>query len=533
MSPDTPARGAPDPAAPLLQVSHVSKAYGSTQALSDATLAVGSGEIHGLLGQNGSGKSTLIKILAGVVEADSGTMRLRGDDTPLPQTAAEAERLGLRFVHQHLGLVETLTVGENLLLHRFANGHRPIRWRGLFEEAERALELYGLTVDPRATVSALTPLERAQVAIARALAPLRTDGESRQGVLVLDEPTVYLPKKEVGFLFELLDRVVADGHGVLLVTHRLSELLGHTSRISILRDARIVATRETAGTSEDDLVELAVGSDWGDDEVLAPAGDRVDVPSDVPDVVVRGLHTKRLRNMELRLRPGRILGFTGLAESGYDEALYALFGASDRAAGSLELGGNEIDLGRWTPAAAIAAGVALVPVDRMVQGVAGTATIEESLTLPVLRRYFRGGRLRLGEAAASGREAIGRYGIVATGPAARVDTLSGGNQQKVLIAKWLQRQPSLLLLHEPTQGVDVRARHDIWRYVRSAAEECPVLVASSDYDELAELCTEVAIVADGVVHKTLSGDRLTADAIAAECLKRPASGATRNEGDAA
>lgn len=516
---------------PLLQASKLSKAYGSTQALRDATLTINGGEIHGLLGQNGSGKSTLIKILAGVVSPDAGSLHLRGEDVPLPLTAAESGRLGLRFVHQNLGLVDSLTVGENLFLHRLASGYGHIRWGALFNDAKDALDLYGLSVDPRTLVGSLTPLERAQVAIARALGPLGRDSTGDQhAVLVLDEPTVYLPKKEVGVLFELLERVVSDGHGALLVTHRLNELLDHTSRVSILRDARVVATRETATTTEDELVELAVGSEWREDDPAGPVS--MPVEADQPDhcAAVIGLRAKHLRGLDIRLRPGQILGFTGLAESGYEEVLYALFGGSDRAAGVLELDGTRLDLAKLVPAKAIRAGIALVPVNRLVQGVAGGASIEESLTLPVVRRYFRGGRLRLGDAEAASLDAISRYGIVATGPAARVDTLSGGNQQKVLMAKWLQRQPSLLLLHEPTQGVDVRARHDIWTYIREAAAGCPVLVASSDYDELAQLCTEVAIVVGGKIHRTLSGDRLSADAIAAECLKGPGNGTTMNEG---
>ncbi|KAF0957165.1 sugar ABC transporter ATP-binding protein [Rhodococcus sp. T7] len=516
---------------PLLQLSNVSKSYGSTRALSDATLSLNGGEIHGLLGQNGSGKSTLIKVLAGVVTPDSGSLRLRGEDIPLPLTTSESDRLGLRFVHQNLGLVDSLSVGENLLIHRFASGHRHINWGSLFAEARSALDLYGLNIDPRATVGSLTSLERAQVAIARALAPMRDDrAERRSAILVLDEPTVYLPKKEVGVLFDMLDRVIDDGHGVLLVTHRLSELLEHTSRVSILRDARIRDTVETSTTTENTLVELAVGSGWRDSDSTVPAPANPDGDTLEHSVAVQDLHTQHLSGFGMRLRAGQILGLTGLAESGYEEVLYALFGASDKARGVLELDGTRVQLDKLNPAAAIAAGIALVPVNRLAQGVAGSASIEESVTLPVLNHYFRKGRLRLAEATAGSTDAIKRYGIVATGPAARVDTLSGGNQQKVLIAKWLQKQPSLLLLHEPSQGVDVRARHDIWRYVREAAAGCPVLVASSDYDELAELCTEVAIVADGIVLKTLTGDQLSADVIAAETLKLPGRPGMSSEG---
>ncbi|WP_196073058.1 sugar ABC transporter ATP-binding protein [Nakamurella alba] len=515
------------PGEPLLRISGLSKAYGTTQALSHADLTVESGEIHGLLGQNGSGKSTLVKCIAGVVTPDGGRIFVRGEEIPLPLTAARSEQLGLRFVHQNLGLVDSLSVAENLMLEKFSGGQRHIRWSGVFADAEKMLGQYGLRVDPRVAVRTLTPLMRAQVAIARALAPLRAGGgEDRRALLVLDEPTVYLPKKEVGALFDLLRRVVGHGHGVLLVTHRLTELLENTARVSVLRDARIIETLVTAGSSEDEMVGMAVGSEWhsGTDPLeqaqavtsVAPAE-----PGGAGTVTVSGLASRHLRGVDLELLPGEIHGFTGLAESGYEELLYAMFGAEERAAGSLTLGNLRLDLSRLLPRQAIRNGVALVPANRLQQGIAGVASIEESLSLPVLERYFRAGRLRLGRMTAAGGEVISKYGIVAGGPSTRVDTLSGGNQQKVLIAKWLQRRTALLLLHEPTQGVDIAARNDIWQFVREAASNCPVLVASSDYDELATLCTRVSIVANGRIATTLAGRRMTADGIAAECLKVP------------
>ena len=509
------------PGGTLLQVSHLSKAYGTTQALTDVTMGIEAGEIHGLLGANGSGKSTLIKILAGVVEPDRGELRLRGEDVRLPLTAADSERHGLRFVHQNLGLVGTLSVCENLSMASFAVGNHRVKWRALFAQAKATLERYELRVDPRATVDALSPLQRAQVAIARALSSLSTE-EHRNALLVLDEPTVYLPMKEVGTLFELLHRVVGHGHAALLVTHRLSELLENSQRVSVLRDSKIVATKLTAETTETELVEMAVGSGW---QTVSGASIRIEEKgtwdSGGDSVQVRGLRTRKLRDVNLQLSVGEIHGLTGLADSGYEEILYSLFGANDRASGNLSLRGQDLDLSKLDPASAIKAKISLVPVDRLVQGVAGSSTIEESLSLPVLGRYFQTGFLRLRLASAASRELISSYGIVASGNRAQIDTLSGGNQQKVLVAKWLQRQPDLLLLSEPTQGVDVRARHDIWQYVRRAAGAAPVLIASSDYDELANLCTAVSIVAAGKIAKTLTGENLSADVIAAECLQGP------------
>ena len=505
--------------APLLSVQHVTKTYGSTTALNNAALELNGGEIHGLLGHNGSGKSTLIKILAGVVAPDSGQLSVHGEDVPLPLSAAEADRRGLRFVHQNLGLVDSLTVAENLLLSKFALGHRPIKWPAVFTQARGILDTYELEVDPRAVMSTLSPLQRAQVAIARALSTLAADeADNRAAVLVLDEPTVYLPKREVGNLFKLLHRVAGHGHAILLVTHRLVELIEHTDRVSILRDAHVIATKETAQTTEDELVELAVGSSWRTAEVPTIQA-RVDETDPIHHTLIQDLRTKRLTGVDLTLTPGEIHGLTGLSESGYEQILYALFGAAEGVSGTLVQGHRHLGLSTLTPALAIKYGICLIPVNRLAQGVAGPATIAENTSLPILGRYFRRGRLRLSEEATATDGLIQKYGTVAGSRDARVDTLSGGNQQKVLIAKWLQQQPSLLLLHEPTQGVDIRARHDIWKSVRAAAVDSPVLVATSDYDELATLCTSVSIIADGRIRKTLSGSALTADLIAAECLK--------------
>ena len=506
----------------LVSMSGVGKTYGVTRALVDVSIDIRPGEIHGLLGQNGSGKSTLIKVLAGVVEPDEGTLTVRGREVSLPLKPVDAERLGFRFVHQNLGLVPSISVAENLFLSQFALGKaRHIRWGRLYRAAETLLAEYDIAVDPRLPLEKLSPLERAQVAIVRAVAPVAdAEEETHRNVVVLDEPTVYLPRLEVGALFTLLDRVVADGAGVLLVTHRMDELLDHTDHVTILRDARVVGTRTTADTTEDELVELIVGSEWSRQESTVQ---RTPVAAahtaEQESSYLRGLSTKSLHSLSLDLTPGAIIGLTGLAGSGYEEILYAAFGASVGVSGTMTLDGTDIDIKSLTPRRAMEHGIGLVPADRLRQGVAGTISIEENLSLPLLTKYFRGGALRPRLIAQSSDRLVADYSIKPDDRKAAIATLSGGNQQKVVLAKWLQSEPRVLLLHEPTQGVDVRARHDIWGFVRRlAAAGSTVLVASSDYEELATLCTRVTIVADGDVANTLSGSQMTMDAISAECL---------------
>jgi len=509
------------PAPPIVELQGVTKRYAGTTALLDAGITIEPGQIHGLLGQNGSGKSTLIKVLAGVVAPDAGTLRVRGEAVSLPLTPLEAERRGFRFVHQNLGLVPALTVAENLFLTGFAHGVvKPIGWRQLFADAGALLAQYDVDADPHAPLDRLSPLQRAQVAIVRALAPARDNGEKADGgnLLVLDEPTVYLPRKEVASLFALVDRVVSRGAGVLIVTHRMDEILEHTHQATVLRDARVVSSRATGATDEAELVKDIVGVEWARERrTTSSAADVSEVDGD--PVQLAGLATRRLHDLQLEVCPGRILGLTGLAGSGYDELIYACFGASAKSAGRLRIGDTELDLARLTPRGAMDHGICLVPADRLRQGVAATMTIEENLSLPLLGRYFSGGALRLGRMRRAGDGLIGEYSIKCRDREAEVSSLSGGNQQKVVIAKWLQTRPRLILLHEPTQGVDVRARHDIWTSIRAlAAAGSVVLVASSDYEELATLCTQVAIVADGRITRSMSGDDLSIDAISTACL---------------
>ncbi|MCU1655740.1 MAG: Monosaccharide-transporting ATPase [Pseudonocardiales bacterium] len=502
-------------------MSGVTKRYGVTTALDSVSIEIKAGQIHGLLGQNGSGKSTLIKVLAGVVGPDEGAMTVQGREVGLPLKPVDAERLGFRFVHQNLGLVPSISVAENLFLSKFALGRaQHIRWGKLFSDAEQLLSEYQIGVNPRSPLEKLSPLERAQVAIVRAVAPVAdATEESQRNLVVLDEPTVYLPRLEVGAMFSLLDRIVADGAGVLLVTHRMDELLDHTDQVTILRDSRVVGNRATHDATEAELVDLIVGAEWSREsstaDMVAP------VPAQRSTSYFDALSTKTLRNLSLDLAPGAIVGLTGLAGSGYEEILYAAFGASVGATGSLFIEGRTLDIKSLTPRKAMDLGIGLVPADRLRQGVAVTVSIEENLSLPLLSKYFRGGTLRPKAIARASDKLVTDYSIKPDNRKAPLGTLSGGNQQKVVLAKWLQNQPRILLLHEPTQGVDVRARHDIWGFVRQLAQlGSTVLVASSDYEELATLCTSVAIVAEGNVVNTLSGGGMTMDAISAECLAR-------------
>ena len=503
---------------PLLEASGITKRYGGTLALDHAGLEIAPGEIHGLLGENGSGKSTLIKVLAGVVAPEAGNLRLFDEKVDFPLRPGEPHRRGLRFVHQSLGLIPSMTIGENLLIERFALARKTtfINWRRFYDDASRLLEHYGLHLDPRGRLADLAPIDRSLVAIVRALAADAELGTAQPRLLILDEPTVFLPRGEVTRVFSMLRNLVSTGVGVLFVSHRMDEVREHTDRVTVLRDGRNAGTVVTSEVSDDELVHMIVGR-----SIAAPSTDLAD--PDVREGVALeliGMRSRTLHDIDLSVAPGEILGLTGLAGAGYEEILYALFGAHPSASGRAILDGRPLALRGLTPQTAMRAGIALIPADRMRDGLAGTATLEENVTLNTVDRYFRRMLLRRPELRKTADQLTGEFGIRPANAGLQMNSFSGGNQQRVLLAKWLTVKPRILLLHEPTQGVDVGARADISNFLRQLASTgTSVICASAEYDQLAALCNRVVIIADGRLGAELYGTSLTKDRILSECLR--------------
>ena len=475
--------------------------------------------MHALLGQNGSGKSTLIKVLAGYHAADEGVVELRGERLELPLPTAELRRRGLAFVHQELGLVDTMSVLENLRVGRFRTGPgRRIRWRSERRRARALLRSFDLEVDPRTPVGRLSRTARAIVAIIRALDDMRalgTDGELDEepranGLLVLDEPTASLPEDEVRLLFDAMRRVADTGSSVLFVTHRLEEVLGACDVVSVLRDGRHVATERIDRVDERRLIGLILGRDL---EALYPETDH---RAGEPVLRADGLTGDVAHDVSLTLRRGEILGLTGLVGAGHDELPYLVYGARRPAAGAVEVGGRRIE--ETSPQRARDCGVALLPADRQRQAGIPRATVKENVTLPVLRRYRRFGRLDHGRERRDVRDVLRRFHVRPPDPGRRLDTLSGGNQQKALLARWIEIGPQVLLLHEPTQGVDVGSRREIFELLEAAVERgTAVLYASAEHEDLARLCDRVLVFRRGRIAHELVGAALTKESIAAAC----------------
>jgi ribose transport system ATP-binding protein len=502
----------------VLTIRGLSKTFPGTRALDRVDLDVRPGEVHALIGQNGCGKSTLIKVLAGYHQPDPGAeIALSGEPVELRDTIA-SRNAGFRFVHQDLGLVEALSVVENLTLGRdvaTALGGR-IRWSAERRDAAQRLRALGYEVDVRRPVAELGAAERTGVAIVRAL----WDWEAAR-VLVVDEPTASLPREEVKTLFEALRRVRAKGLGVIYVSHRLDEIFAIADRVTILRDGRRVGTWDVADIDQDRLVSLMVGG-----EQLRPPQARADDRAREVALEVRGLRGVEVDNVDLDGRRGEVIGIAGLTGSGREEILPLLFGAVSRA-GSVRVDGHEVAPG---PRSAMASGLALVPADRRGQGAIVGLAVRENCTLTDLRRHSARTTAWLDR---SGERAevdawIERLDVRPRRTEAVFGTLSGGNQQKVVLAKWLRRNPRVVLLDEPTQGVDVHAKATIHGLARDAAAAgAVVVIASSDDTELCDTCDRVLVLRDGRVVAEVDGERLTPEELgrlqlAVEAVSAPA-----------
>jgi ribose transport system ATP-binding protein len=470
--------------------------------LSDVDLDVQAGEVHALVGQNGSGKSTLIKLLAGYHPPEPGAV-VEVDGTPVQLGSATASRsAGFRFVHQDLALIHDLSVVENLAFGRgFDTGfaHR-IRWE---QERRRATEMIGalgFDFDVRRRVGDLAQAERTGVAIARAL----WDWESAAKVLVLDEPTAALPSNEVEVLFAATRRVRERGLGVLYVSHRLDEVFAIADRVSVLRDGRKVGTYEIASLTEDDLVSAMIG------EAILKSAARSVVMDTETVLRVRGLQGARVHDLDFDAHAGVVLGFAGLTGSGREELLPLLFGVVRRG-GTVSVDGAEVPPG--DPRAAKRRGIALVPADRHRQGVVLGMTVKENATLTDLPRLRAAtGAIRRKRELREVRDWLRRLDIRPPDPGRRVGLLSGGNQQKVVLSKWLRLEPRVILLDEPTQGVDVGAKAMIHALIRDAARNgAAVVVASSDDEEICDICDLVYVLSDGAIVAELTQQELTLD----------------------
>jgi ribose transport system ATP-binding protein len=494
---------APD-ASVVLSVRGVSKAFGGTQALDRVSVELQRGTIHALLGGNGSGKSTLIKILGGIHAADAGEIGI-GDGVydATSFTPARARALGLSFVHQQQSTFPELTVTENLAIgHGFqTDAAGRVRWRAMRRHAAQVLERFNVDAAPDTPLDRLRPATRTMVAIARAL---QDRERAHDGVLVLDEPTASLPGDDVELLLTALRRYAESGQTILYVTHRLEEVTQVADRATVLRDGQLVGSVEREQIDHEKLVELIMGRRLRSMDVRTDTRTAAD-----PLLEVRDLAGGAARGVSLAVHPGEIVGLAGLLGSGRSTVLRLLFGASAVESGEIDLYGRPIRL--TDPHHAKSVGIAYVPEDRG-QAVFGNLSVTENLGVICAGSYYRGGRFHHREERQDTGELLSLYSIKAGSPKAQVSSLSGGNQQKLVLARWLREAPRVLLLDEPTQGVDVGSRLEIWELVRQAVDAgAGALVVTSDFEELPRVCDRALVMRRGRITRELAGEDLRED----------------------
>ena len=491
----------------MLRIDHLSKTFPGQVALDDVSIDVAPGEVHALVGQNGSGKSTLIKVLAGYHQPDPTGAQASVGGTPIPlgdgQAALDA---GVRFVHQDLGLVGLFNAVENISLTAgyLTGPGRRIRWKDEVQRTRRALEGLGLAnVDIRASVDVLPPSHRTAIAIARALIGWE-DGAS---LLILDEPTATLPGDDVKRLFEVIHRLKERGVSILYVSHHLDEVFELADRVTILRDGRKVGTFPVGELDHTSLVERIVGH--GIAHTTATDSIATGVP---PLVSVRNLRGGALHGLDLDVAPGEIVGIAGITGSGREHVLGLIAGQLPRDGGQVIV--DAIPLENYDPRQAIRSGIAFVPAERQLRGTVGPMTVRENLTISDVGRHFLRGRLRRGREVEETYGWIDQLAIKSSGSEAMIGSLSGGNQQKVMFGKALRLNPKLLLLDEPTQGIDIGAKDQIHRLIDAASTQgVATIVASTDTDELVRLCHRVVVLANGREADTLVGDHITTERI--------------------
>ncbi len=502
--------------APTLETRRLSKSYSGVPALRDGSITIARGEVHALMGENGAGKSTLIRILAGATTPDSGTILIDGQPVSI-EHPSQSRRLGLRFIHQELAVIPELSVAENLFLGR----PYPRRlgfladWRELNRRASRALEALDIGhIDPSRKMARLSLGDQMLVKIAAAF--LDDDGEAAR-LYVMDEPTAALTSEESERLFKVIAGLTERGRSVIYVSHRMDEVMRIADRVSVLRDGETVATRAISEISKAEMIELMTGR-----QIADAYPQRQATATSASVLRLDAARSPAVHDISFDLQAGEILGVTGLSGAGQSEVLRLLAGADKWTGGTIELDGKALAAG--TPAARWAAGIAYVPRERRLEGLLPRASVADNTVLAHLESLSRAGILRNRRAELQrSADIASRVKLKSTGGKQPVFQLSGGNQQKVVLARAILGGPRVLLLDEPTRGVDVAAKFDIHTLIRElAASGVAVLLASSDLSELTGMADRILVMREGRQSDIVATDGLTQARLLALSFGEPA-----------
>ena len=485
----------------FLRMEHISKSFPGVKALDDVTFEVGRGEIHALVGENGAGKSTLMKILTGALRPDEGRILLRGEPVRI-DNPSDAQALGISIIYQELSLIPYLTVGQNIFLGREPRGFLPgfIDWRELYGRAQALLDQFGLDIDARTEVRFLSIAEQQMAEVAKALS-LNAD------LIAMDEPTSSLTERETEVLFDLMRSLRDEGVSIIFISHRLSEIFEVCDRITVLRDGKLIGTTPTAELTEDEVVSMMVGREI-DEMFPRTATERGRVVLEVS-----GLSDgDELQSVSFKLHSGEILGVAGLVGAGRTALAETLFGIRHPVAGEVRIEGERVTIN--SPQKAIELGMGFVPEDRKQQGLFLNMAVRENIVISDLDEVASWGFLKFREVERLAQDYVNRLDVRTPSLRQRVRNLSGGNQQKVVIARWLTLQPRVLILDEPTRGIDVGTKAEIYHLLNQLARQgVAVLVISSELPEVLGISDRILVMHEGRITATLNRDEATQDAI--------------------
>jgi ribose transport system ATP-binding protein len=470
---------------------NITKSFGGVHALNDVTFKVRPGEIHALVGENGAGKSTLVKILAGAYQKDEGTITICGRKVN-PTSPHVGRKLGIAIIYQEFALVPDLTVAENILLDHLGSKAGLMNWRKLYVRAGELIKNVGFDIDPRKIVGQLSVAYQQVVEIAKALS-------ENARILILDEPTAVLAPHEVERLFQVLEKLKQQGTSIIYISHRLEEVFRIADRITVLKDGIVAGSSALEDLTSDALINLMTGRS------LATVSGQPERKSGEEVLKIKRLSKgRKVRDVSFSLRAGEILGLAGLVGSGRTETVRAIFGADGKAEGQILLNGKAVTIS--SPKDAVESGLGLVPEDRKQQGAILSMSVRENVTMPrLLKGGYSVGLIHKKREKEISAELVRKLAIKAE-TEINVEDLSGGNQQKVVLAKWFGMECKVLILDEPTRGVDVGAKAEIYNLIKALAQrEVGIIVICSEMNELVGLCDRVIVMKDGKVQDELSG----------------------------
>ncbi len=505
----------PDPDLPLIAARGISKSFAGIEVLRDVDLDLRRGEIHALLGENGAGKSTFAKILAGVHRPSRGTIALNGAPVEIANPIA-AQRLGITLIHQEPISFPDLSVAENLVLGRSEDAPLGrVRWGELKRDAERWMEVLGVNINVVKPMRGLSIADQQMVEIARALA-----SDSR--LIIMDEPTAPLTPKEVETLFTIARRLRSEGRTIVFISHRLEEVRALCDRVTVFRDGNRIATEETAAVSDSDIIRLMIGRELK--SYLHKIGGKIgDVALKVTGLTLPG----KFEDISFEVRQGEVVGLGGLVGAGRTDVARAIFGVAPALSGSIEIMGRPVKI--TEPSVAVAAGLAFVPEDRATAGIFRTLSVEQNITAAVPKTIAPHGVIRRAIEKTIARESVDKLRIRIATIRQPIGELSGGNQQKAILARWLLTDPAILILDEPTRGIDVGVKAEFYEMIGElAASGRAILLISSELPELLALSDRVLVMSEGRLTAVIPRAEATQESVMSAAVPR-----RRNEGSEA